>query len=56
MSKFNIYDESTGEHFNLFQYIESLEERIKILEEENIETTNVLYELHNRIDTLCMKP
>jgi hypothetical protein len=56
MNEFTIYDKLTGEHFNLFQYVEFLENRVKKLEEENVETTNVLYELHNRIDMLCTKP
>lgn len=34
----------------LFEKIEFLEERIRVLERENIETTNSLYELENRID------
>ena len=55
MNQFTIYDELTGKHFNLFQYIGSLEDRVKQLEKENIETTNVLYEIQNRIDELCTK-
>jgi hypothetical protein len=50
MNSFTIYDELTGEHFNLFNYIEALEERVKKLEEENVGTTNALYELENKLD------
>jgi septal ring factor EnvC (AmiA/AmiB activator) len=37
---------------NLLELIERLEERIKNLEEENIETSNCLYELSNHIDAV----
>lgn len=37
---------------NLLDLIEKLEERIKNLEEENIETSNCLYELSNQIDAV----
>jgi len=37
---------------NLLELIERLEERIKNLEEENIETSNCLYELSNQIDAV----
>lgn len=37
---------------NLLELIEKLEERIKNLEEENIETSNCLYELSNHIDAV----
>jgi septal ring factor EnvC (AmiA/AmiB activator) len=37
---------------NLLELIERLEERIKYLEEENIETSNCLYELSNQIDAV----
>jgi len=37
---------------NLLDLIEKLEERIKNLEEENIETSNCLYELSNHIDAV----
>lgn len=48
---------------NLLDLIQKLEERIKYLEEENIETSNCLYELDNsiqavdaRIDILAAEP
>ena len=31
------------------EYLRFLENRVKILEDENIETTNALYELENRL-------
>jgi chaperonin cofactor prefoldin len=34
----------------LFKKIEELENRVKVLEEENIETTNELYRLENSLD------
>jgi len=37
---------------NLLDLIEKLEERIKYLEEENIETSNCLYELDNSIQAV----
>lgn len=37
---------------NLYDLIEELENRIKKLEEENIETTNCLYELQNQLDMM----
>lgn len=37
------------EKFELIQKIEFLEDKIKILEQENIETTNSLYEIENRL-------
>ncbi len=30
-------------------YLQFLENRVKILEQENVETTNALYELENRL-------
>ncbi len=36
----------------LIELIHKLEERIEKLEEENIETTNCLYELQNRLDLM----
>jgi hypothetical protein len=35
---------------SLLSLIKNLEERITVLEKENVETTNVLYEIQNRID------
>ena len=37
---------------NLLELIESLQERIRILEEENIENSNLIYELMNSIDAV----
>lgn len=37
---------------NLFDLIKNLEERIKILEEENIENTNLIYQLMNSIEAV----
>jgi len=37
---------------DLQEYITTLEDRIDRLEEENIHTTNLLYELENRLDRL----
>lgn len=37
---------------NLFNLIQELEERINKLEQENIETTNCLYELQNQFDMM----
>jgi len=31
------------------EYLQYLENRVKILEQENIETTNALYEMENRL-------
>jgi hypothetical protein len=40
------------EDIDLYQKIVELESRIVKLEEENIETTNVLYELGNSLDAV----
>ena len=37
---------------SLFDEIQSLKERIKKLEEENVETSNCLYEIMNTVDQL----
>ena len=37
---------------NLYNLIEELEKRIKKLEEENIGTTNCLYEIQNQLDMM----
>jgi hypothetical protein len=34
---------------DIHQHLAYLENRVKILEDENIETTNALYELENRL-------
>lgn len=38
--------------YNLIRKIEEQDSKIKKLEEENIESTNQIYELHNRLDLL----
>lgn len=38
--------------YNLIRKIEEQDIKIKKLEEENIESTNQIYELHNRLDLL----
>ena len=47
------------EHVDVYRKLEELEDRIKVLEEENIETTNALYETTNsleaRIDILTLE-
>jgi len=43
------YDDPTPYDI-LVQKIEELDKRIKYLEQENIETTNVLYEIMNSLD------
>ena len=40
------------DHTILYDKIAEFENRIAHLEKENIETTNVLYELHNRLDVI----
>ena len=40
------------EDIDLYQKIVELEERIRYLEEENIETSNCFYELSNSIDAI----
>ena len=37
---------------SIMDYIEKLEARIEKLEEENVETTNTLYELQNSIEAV----
>jgi hypothetical protein len=45
---------------NLLELIQNLEARVKVLEEENINTTNAMYEIANsleaRIDILATEP
>jgi septal ring factor EnvC (AmiA/AmiB activator) len=40
------------EHYDVYSKIAELEERIQYLEQENIETSNCLYELSNHIDAV----
>ena len=55
---FNIFDNMmksyslSDEYKSLLQRIQDLEEKVKHLEEENIETSNVLYEIMNNIDAV----
>ena len=47
------------EHVDVYSKLQELEDRIKVLEEENVETTNSLYEMSNsleaRIDILTLE-
>jgi len=47
------------EHIDVYSKLQELEDRIKVLEEENVETTNALYEISNsleaRIDILTLE-
>jgi len=36
----------------IYQKLEELEDRIKILEEENVETSNLLYEIMNSMEAI----
>jgi hypothetical protein len=40
------------EHYDVYSKIAELEERILNLENENIETSNCIYELHSHIDAV----
>lgn len=40
------------EEINLYEKIVELEQRIEKLEEENVETTNLLYELGNSVNAV----
>lgn len=40
------------EHIDLYGVISELQQRIEVLEQENIETSNTLYELMNSIDAV----
>ena len=40
------------EHYDVYSKIAEVEERIQHLEQENIETSNCLYELSNHIDAV----
>jgi hypothetical protein len=52
----NIYakitDEVTGVEYSLMDTIVNLIKRIEVLEKESVETSNVIYELQNKIDLL----
>jgi hypothetical protein len=45
-------DPETEEYITVMEYVSKLECRVKNLEQENIETSNCLYELMNTIDSL----
>ena len=47
-----LYDDDLNEKSRLVDILLDMENRIRSLEEENIETTNVLYEIVNRLDKL----
>ena len=40
------------EYTDLYAVISDLQQRIEVLEQENVETTNTLYELMNSIDAV----
>lgn len=40
------------EYGDILSYIELLEKRIHILEQENVGTTNLFYEFENRLEVL----
>ena len=40
------------EHYDVYSKIAELEERIQYLENENVETSNCIYELHSHIDAV----
>lgn len=40
------------EEINVYGKLAELEEKIKVLEEENIETTNTLYEIMHSVDAV----
>lgn len=58
MTKFNIDDYTfsvdgvTGERYSICDVILQMKKKIEKLENENIETTNTLYEIMNRLDFL----
>ena len=47
------------EHVDVYSKLQELEDRIRVLEEENVETSNCLYEMSNsleaRIDILTLE-
>ena len=53
---FNLFDTKsyvkTDEYKSLLQRIEELENKVKHLEEENVENSNLIYELMNTIDAV----
>ncbi len=49
---FSPTDKEMCEETNIYSILLDLQERVEILEAENIETTNTLYELMNSIDAV----
>jgi hypothetical protein len=49
---FKMTDEITGVEYSVMDIVANLAQRIKDLETESIETSNQLYELHNKIEML----
>ena len=49
---FSPTDKEMCEETNIYSILLDLQERIEVLEAENIETTNTLYELMNSIDAV----
>lgn len=47
-----MFDPETEEYITVMDYVKKLECRVKNLEQENIETSNCLYELMNTIDSM----
>jgi hypothetical protein len=45
-------DKKICEETNIYSILLELQERVEVLEAENIETSNILYELMNSIDTV----
>lgn len=44
------YEMTDVDRFSLMDQIQKLNDRIEVLEEENVETTNELYRLQNSLD------
>jgi hypothetical protein len=49
---FSPTDKEMCQESNIYSILLDLQERVEILEEENIETTNTLYELMNSVDAV----
>jgi hypothetical protein len=49
---FSPTDKEMCEETNIYSILLDLQERVEVLEAENIETTNTLYELMNSIDAV----
>lgn len=48
-------DGLTGQNYSICDEISALKKRVQSLEKENVETTNTLYEIMNRLDLLELK-